>query len=482
VSAAAATAAPPAVLGPREDTTLPARLALSAAASGGGPVATGRFDQWLEERRRAHGFEVHRIPFAEMDAWHFAGDTGNLVHRTGRFFTVEGLHVRTDGGPVPEWYQPIIRQPEVGILCIVAQETDGVLRFLMQAKMEPGNSGLVQLSPTIQATRSNYTRVHRGAPVRYLEYVVGPERGRVVADVLQSEHGWWFYRKNNRNVVVELDPGVEVPLHDDFCWLTLGEINTLMTRDNVINMDSRTVLSCLPAPAPGTAGEGGAFRSALAASFDPAAGALSTTAEVLSWFTGLRADHHEVEATRVPLRDVPGWHRTDDEIVREDGRHFKVVAVSVRAGSREVGGWTQPLLEPVGRGVAAFLVREFGGVLHALAHVKVEGGFVNAVELGPTVQCRPGNYDPADRPHFFDHVVNAGPERIRFDAVHSEEGGRFRNAESRYMVVEADDSLPGRLPPEYAWVTVGQLAGLLRHGQYVNMHARTLLACLSALR
>ncbi len=68
----------------------------------------------------------------------------------------------------------------------------------------------------------------------------------MIADVLQSEHGDWFYRKRNRNMLVEADAGDDVPLADDFCWLTLGQINALLARDNVINMDSRTVLACLP--------------------------------------------------------------------------------------------------------------------------------------------------------------------------------------------------------------------------------------------
>lgn len=474
---AARAAAPATVLRPREDATLPGRLARSAGARDGVRLSMEQCDDWLAERRRAHPFSVSRVPFEAMEGWLFEPGTGNLVHRSGRFFSVEGLRLRATG-PMAEWFQPIIKQPEVGILGILVKEFDGVPHCLMQAKMEPGNPNLLQLSPTVQATRSNYTRVHKGAPVRYLEFFNGAQRGRVIADVLQSEHGWWFYRKSNRNIIVEVGEDVEVPLHDDFRWLTLGQINRLMGRDNVINMDSRTVLSCLP---PAGAPPEDAFGASLAASFDPAAGALTPSPELLSWFTGLRSGH-DVEATLMPLRDVPGWQRTEDEIVRDDGRHFRVVGVEVRAGSREVSGWSQPLLEPNGRGVAACVVREFGGVLHVLMHAKVEGGFLNTVELGPTVQCRPGNFDHADRPPFYDYVTRAAPSRIRYDTVHSEEGGRFRDAESRYLVVEADDSLPREVPPEYAWITTGQIAGMLRHGQYINMHARTLIACLSTLR
>ncbi|MFJ8791297.1 NDP-hexose 2,3-dehydratase family protein [Streptomyces sp. NPDC102462] len=456
------------ILQTRENTSLPARIALSAAATEGAHLRTEHFGDWLAERGRAHTFRVERIPFAELEGWSFQESTGNLVHRSGRFFTVEGLHVTEEGepygdGPYADWYQPIIKQPEVGVLGILVREFDGVLHFLMQAKMEPGNPNLLQLSPTVQATRSNYTKAHQGADVRYIEYFVGPDRGRIVADVLQSEHGSWFYRKANRNMVVEAVG--DVPLHDDFCWLTLGQIHALLHRDNVVNMDSRTVLSCLPVA-------------------DAAPGALLTDTELHSWITGERT-RHSVRAERVPLDSIPGWKRGESAIEHGEGRYFKVVAVSVQAENREVTGWTQPLFEPVGLGVTAFLTREFGGVAHVLVHARVEGGFLDTVELGPTVQCTPDNYahlPDGQRPRFLDTVLGAGPDRIRYEVVHSEEGGRFLNAESRFLVVRAGETdAPRTPPPGYAWVTPGQLTSLVRHGHYLNVQARTMLACLNAI-
>ncbi|MEV5508898.1 NDP-hexose 2,3-dehydratase family protein [Streptomyces orinoci] len=438
---------------PRVDARLPERLALSAATTKGG---TAEFASWLAGRGAANAFRVERIPFAGLEGWSFQEGTGNLVHRSGRFFTVEGLRVAGGMAPFPEWHQPIIKQPEVGILGILAQEFDGVLHFLMQAKMEPGNRNLLQLSPTVQATRSNYTKVHQGADVKYIEYFIEPGRGRVLADVLQSEHGSWFWRKSNRNMVVEAVG--EVPLLEDFCWLTLGQIAELLGRDNVVNMDARTVLSCLPFA-------------------DPDQRAVRSDTELLSWFTAERS-RHDVWAERVPLAGLPGWKRGEDAIEHEEGRFFRVVAVSVEAGNREVTRWTQPLFEPLGLGVTAFLTREFDGVLHVLVHARVEGGFLDTVELGPTVQYTPDNYarlSVGQRPLFLDYVRSATPW---YEAVHSEEGGRFLNAESRYLLVEAEDGL--EVPPGYAWVTPGQLTSLVRHGHYLNVQGRTLLACLNA--
>ncbi|MFE9176408.1 NDP-hexose 2,3-dehydratase family protein [Streptomyces sp. NPDC007126] len=444
------------------------RIGLSAATADGRHLRTSDFGDWLAGRGRANEFRVDRVPFAALDGWAFDEATGNLVHRSGRFFTVEGLHVTEldapyGDGPYADWHQPIIKQPEVGILGILVKEFDGVLHFLMQAKMEPGNPNLLQLSPTVQATRSNYTKAHHGADVKYIEHFVGPTRGHIIADVLQSEHGSWFYRKSNRNMIVEAVG--DVPLHDDFCWLTLGQISTLMHQDNVVNMDSRTVLSCLPYA-------------------DTRSRALLSDTQLLSWITEERS-RHDVRVERVPLGSLPGWRRGESTIEHEAGRYFKVVAVAVQAGSREVTGWTQPLFEPVGLGVTAFLTRAFDGVPHVLVHARVEAGFLDTIELGPTVQYTPGNYahlDEKNRPLFLDTVLRAPSDRIRYEAVHSEEGGRFLNAESRYLIVDTDETEAPQDPPSgYAWVTPAQLTSLVRHGHYVNVQGRTLLACLNAM-
>lgn len=469
---------PPSVVQPREPASVADRIAASAAATAG-RMTTGAFHDWFAGRGKAGRFSVERIPFSKLRGWSFEPDTGNLVHASGRFFSVEGLHVTADDGPHREWYQPIIKQPEVGILGILVKEFDGVLHFLMQAKMEPGNRNLLQLSPTVQATRSNYTKVHKGTDVKYIQYFTGPERGRVLADVLQSEHGSWFFHKSNRNMIVEVDG--DVPLDEDFCWLTLGQLNELLHHDNLVNMDSRTVLACLPAYRPEPAA-GDGFAHALARSRDPEAGALLTDVDLLSWFTSERS-RYDVRAERIPLAEVPGWTRDEARIGKDDGRWFDVVAVEVQAGNREVTSWTQPLIEPSSRGIAAFLTRSFGGVLHVLANAKVEGGFLDTVELAPTVQASPDNFAGIPvRPPFLDLVLSAAPDRIRYDAVHSEEGGRFLYAENRYLVIEADESEAPMLPPAgYQWVTVGQLSELVKHGHYVNVQARTLLACLNAM-
>ncbi|MGV9290764.1 NDP-hexose 2,3-dehydratase family protein [Streptomyces sp. NPDC003719] len=438
------------------------RFVLSARAADSPVTPNAVFREWFAEQRRTNRYDVRRIPFSELVGWRFEEPGGNLVHDSGRFFAVEGLSVRSawDGHEL-SWTQPIINQPEVGILGIVVKEFDGVLHCLMQAKMEPGNLDTVQLSPTVQATRSNYTGVHKGSAVRYIDYFRPPRLvSRVLYDSLQSEQGSWFLCKRNRNMVVEALG--EVELHEDFVWLTLGQIHRLLYEPNVVNMDARTVLSLIPAPA----GRGGP--------------SLYSMEEVLSRLTEIRARRELVQRS-VPLAQVERWRRTDYEIEHESGHHFAVIAASVSAANREVTSWTQPLLAPKEQGLVAFLIRRVGGVPHLLARARSEAGVLDVAEFGPTVQCQPGRALTLPvhlRPRYLDLVMRARPHELLYDVVQSEEGGRFHHAGNRYVLMEVGDDFPLDVPDEFVWLTAGQLAELMRHSNYLNIEARTLLAVL----
>ncbi|WP_035303785.1 NDP-hexose 2,3-dehydratase family protein [Actinokineospora inagensis] len=454
------------------------------------------FTEWLADCQDRFRTLVEPVPLDRLHGWSVHPETGDIGHHSGKFFTVRGLDVEVAGAPIPRWSQPIISQPEIGILGILVREFNGVPHLLMQAKVEPGNVNGVQLSPTVQATRSNYTSVHGGKAVPYLDYFRAADRHTVLADVRQSEQGAWFHRKRNRNMVVLVDEPVEVL--DGFCWLTLAQVHALLRLDDLINMDTRTVLCCFPFSSSGFDSAGlndtvglnntaGDFRADLVHGLDPGAPTAQSMAEVLSWITEART-RHDVRVNEIPLNEVANWYWDDGRITHDSHMFFDVVGVGVEAVGREVGRWQQPMLEPRGLGLVAFLVRRIDGVPHVLMHAKVEPGYFDVVELAPTVQCTPETYEhlPAEaRPPFLDEVLAAPAERIRFDAVHSEEGGRFLHARTRYVVIETDTTetadTEARSNGDYRWLAPHQLATLLRHSHYLNVQARSVLACLHSL-
>jgi oxidase EvaA len=443
---------------------------------------------WIRRRNEEVSVRVAPVPFRALKEWTFHPQTGNLCHKTGKFFSIEGIRVVVDDGARREWEQPIINQPEVGFLGILTKIIDGTLCFLMQAKIEPGNLNHVQLSPTLQATRSNYTQVHQGRKPLYLEFFHNVRPSTILLDQLQSEQGSRFLRKRNRNIVLLTDE--DVAINEDYRWLTLGQIKALMNYDNVVNMDTRTVISGLSfrqflvslsdtaynhfMDLYGVGGGGQAmFESELARV------GINTIDEILHWLSSLKS-RYELLVDRIPLHEVAEWQVTQDEIVRPDRQYFRVLGAEVFIENREVRSWGQPLVEPMQEGICAFIIKKMSGVFHFLVQAKIECGNFDVVEMAPTVQCLTGRYQGAGsvQPPFLNYVLNASGDQILFDTKQSEEGGRFYREQNRNLVVEAGDDFPDQVPENFCWLTLGQLKEFLRFNNYLNIQARSLIAAL----
>lgn len=455
---------------------------LNSALSLGEESSSSDIYQWFFSRQNAHQFKLEQIAFKDLEMWGIDSNTGNLCHDSGHFFSIEGINVKTNWGSIPEWDQPIINQPKIGFLGFITRKIDGVLHFLVQAKMEPGNINTIQMAPTLQATQSNFTRVHHGKSPPYLSYFTDRSRAKVLVDSLQSEQGARFLRKRNRNIIIEVFE--DIPVYDDYCWVTLGQILQAMRHNNMINMDARTVLSCihyesldeLKAPLSD-------FGSSLLLSLDPLSNSMHCNEEIISWFTEQKFKYH-LDVERIPMNKVRGWTRTDTDIRHESGKFFSVIACAIESDSREVNRWTQPLIKAHQQGLIAFVVKEFGGVLHFLVQAKVEPGNFDVAEMAPTVQCLTGSYENvaiSRRPAFVNYVLNASPQQILFDTMQSEEGGRFYREENRNLIVIADDDFPDDVPDNYIWMTAGQLKEFIKYNNFINVQARCLLSSLSFL-
>ncbi len=444
---------------------------------------------WVHERRAAVGAVITQTSLDGMRKWRRDPATGNLLHDSGRFFSIEGISVDTDWGAVPHWEQPIINQAEIGYLGLLAKKIDGVLHVLVQAKIEPGNINVVQVSPTLQATKSNYSQVHQGKRPRYLEYFNGERKATLLLDQLQSEQGARFLRKRNRNMIVELPPGEDVDAHPDFIWMSIGQIKRLMRQDNVVNMDTRTVLSGISygtyaaetleglyTLAPTRPNQRLMMNSALGAKHSQ-----NDFRKIISWLTGLKS-RHDLVVQRIPLNRVAGWNDVDGVISRTDGKYFSVIGVSVTIANREVVNWDQPMIKPAQEGLIAFIVRPINGSYHFLVQAKLEAGNFDIVELAPTVQCLTGNYRVGSNEYsvkYINDVLNAPPEMILFDSMQSEEGGRFFNEQNRNLIVEVGEEFPLEVGENYCWMTLNQILRLIEFNNYLNIAARSLISAIT---
>jgi dTDP-4-dehydro-6-deoxy-alpha-D-glucopyranose 2,3-dehydratase len=463
----------------------PALGYLRSAVTENGPFgSTAQALSWLDAMKSQQHLVVTPIPLDQLGEWSFEQPSGDIVHKTGKFFRVSGVHVESDLASRREWDQPIIDQPEIGILGILTREFDGLTHLLMQAKMEPGNPRGIQLTPTVQATQSNYTQVHHGSRPTYLDYFLQREQSSVGVDQLQWEQGSAFLRKRNRNIVVAA--AREVPMEAGFRWLTIAQVRKLLAHPNLVSMDTRTVLACMPlvnvqddgwshlVPS----GETKDFAARVLASYATLVSYRSDN-ELLDWIAGLKS-RYPLTVRHVGLSRIQGWRRTDREIKHDDGVFYSVIGLTVESDSREVARWRQPILGSAGQGLIALLVTEIDGVLHALLKARAEAGSADTVTIGPTIQLvfdRHSRWQNGEEP-LYDMIATASKGAIRYSCVQSEEGGRFYRVENLYRIVEIDNAADLPIPAEYTWVTFRQMHHLIGNG-LLSVEARSLLACLT---
>jgi oxidase EvaA len=463
----------------------------SALALDGEILSESNPDQWLESFRERDSWKVTRVPFAALDAWCLQAQPRRIAHGTGQFFTVEGLRVNTDFGHLHTWDQPIMRQPEIGILGILTVVVNGIRYFLMQAKAEPGNINGAQLAPTVQATFSNYTRVHGGRPTPFLDYFSCDGHARVIVDCLQGEKGFNFLSKQNRNMIVEIDEPITPP--DRFCWLTLGQIKQLLRRDDQVNMDTRSVLACLPWMTAETIynrpdlGENlesydgmilSNFATELLRSAVKRGTACHDYGELLAWLAAFR-ERYSFRVSSRPLDQLEGWHYGEMEIEREESSVFSVVGIEVEAVEREVDRWYQPMFAYQACGLHCLVLQSINGTLHLLMQACFSPGNRRMFEIGPTISCLDlkTHLETGCPPALYE-VFNLSPrEWIRYASIQSEEGGRFFRSRNRYIVLELPSDYSLQSLETHRWMTVAQVHQFLARGE-ISVEARSLFACL----
>ena len=75
--------------------------------------------RWLKQKNEETKVIVEKIPLGNLNKWNLSKK--ELHHDTRKFFSIIGVSINTNWGGVPSWSQPIIYQPEIGILGIISK-------------------------------------------------------------------------------------------------------------------------------------------------------------------------------------------------------------------------------------------------------------------------------------------------------------------------------------------------------------------------
>lgn len=435
---------------------------------------------WINKRNAELNVQIKQCNLSDSSFWFYDNITGTIKNKNNSFFYIIGLQeTGFYNNKIMNIEQPVIVQNEIGYLGIICKEFDGVIHFLMQAKIEPGNINKVQISPTIQATKSNFTQKHGGNKPAYIDYFIEADRHTIIVDQIQSEQSSRFYKKRNRNIIIYVEEDIEVlPSHK---WMTLGQIKSLMTIDNLVNMDTRTVLSCIPFyTLEITAKEKEDLRKLF---YDKS---LFT-----SIFNNDEIELHkiynkinnykmffDIKSEFVKLTDLQNWVISDKEIKCIHPYPYKVIYCNIAIECREVKEWTQPLFAAEGKALFGLFIRENNGKKEFLVKITHEIGCFDIVELAPTVQSEAIHLEPLDNIENLFNEKLKNNDGVLFDHYLSEEGGRFYHEENRNVLISLDSDEIDCLPKEYMWLDFKTLNYLVQFNNVLNIQLRNLLSLL----
>lgn len=423
---------------------------------------------WIKNLNEKIHVSIYKDSFLESDFWFYDEKSGEITNNNHSFFQIKGFQKVINGQVILE--QPIIVQDEIGYLGIICKDFGGETHYLMQAKIEPGNINKIQISPTIQATKSNFTQKHGGKKPAYLDYFINASKYKIIVDQIQSEQSSRFYKKRNRNIIIRVYDDIEVlPSHR---WMTLKQIKEFMRYDNLVNMDTRTVLSCLPLYE-------NEYKKELTddSLIHSVEGTKNILPEIYQYINNYKM-FDESKNRLVPLYSLKNWHMENNEFVCDEPYSFKLIFCNIEIEGREVRRWTQPLFEATGIATFGLMTRVRNGVREFLVRALPEVGCFDKIELAPTVQ-REYIYIGADNEVerlFFNRLQ--GKRGVKFDTLLSEEGGRFYHEQNRNVIMEISENEIDALPPGYFWTDYKTLNTLVQVNNCLNIQLRNLLSVL----
>ena len=412
-----------------------------------------KINQWLKIQKKTHKLKVKITNLNKLKKWKY--DKIKIYHESRKFFKIVAVKVVSNFYK-KNWDQPIIVQNEVGILGIIKNKKTN--KYLLQAKVEPGNINKLQLAPTVQATQSNYNQVHGGSKVPYINFFLRLKR---ISNYYQSEQGFRYLNKFNSNILLELSK--KVKRKNGFYWFAKSEIKELIFRKNLMNMDTISV-----------------FSSAIKKIQKDKP--INNNNKIRNWIKNLDKRFY-IKVKIVNLSELKQWSVSLKKIAHKMQRYFLIIGVNVTANKREVKKWSQPIIKGKGMAFAGFLKTQFNNTDHYLCRYTVKPGIKKSL-IGCTVNTSDiSNYNKKNSlsgieksliKNFF--LNKSLKKNVIFDNILSDEGGRFFQCQIRYMISILDYTKQKKFPKNYIWLSHNQIVEMITNRR-LDIESRLLFAC-----
>ncbi len=410
--------------------------------------------KWIKDQKKKHLLIVKKIDLFKLEKWIF--NKKEIYHESKKFFKIVGIRVQSNFYKQKSWDQPIIFQNEIGILGIIKNIKTN--KYLLQAKAEPGNINKIQISPTVQATKSNYSRVHGGKKIPYLKYFKKKNKNFS----LQTEQAFRYFNKKNSNIISFVSKRIK--LDKNFRWFSKKEILELLQEKNLINMDTLSVFSSfikknkIDTP-------------------------LNNGKSIEKWKKSLNKKYF-LKNKLINLDTVNKWYLNKKKIYHKKNKYFSVIGIKVNTNKREINNWDQPIIQGSKMAFAGYLIKKFKNTNHYLCrYILKPGSKVSTYTCSVNTSKFIGYQRNDDLTNFqkkliSKYFINSNRTELLYDNILSDEGGRFYHSQIKYMACKLDKTQEIDLPESYIWLSQNQVIDLIKK-QKIDIEARLLFGIIN---
>lgn len=392
---------------------------------------------FLETIRSISNYQISKVRFEEQKAWSIT--EGALSHSSGGFFHVIGLQNQQ----VPSEERLILYQPQSALTGLILLPSNGKIYVLLQARVEPGNTGVIQYGPTIQSTPANYLKLHGGKATAYVNLFTqyNPEC-QLITHSMQHDLGTKYYQKSKTHHYLLANDWIDT--EENMIWASMNAILELIDEDNLLNADLRSLLAVMD----------------WEMYFNPAA-----TPQPFVFLNSFHLLSPKQKHSKISLEKLTDWKINEEGIVPVDQQTTSVHLYHFSCTNREVSAWTQPLFETNAQGMVQLYFRMTDSEPEFLVSIGKEVGISTPFAVYPSKMSLPEeNQAP---------ILSPSGKILR-ELVQCDEGGRFYQNDSIYqliLVVELE------IEPHQQWISRSQLKYLLQASNLCSFQLR----CVSSL-
>ena len=253
--------------------------------------------------------------------------------------------------------------------------------------------------------------------------------------------------------------------------MTIGQIKSLANNhDNLVNMDTRTVLSCIP------------YDLANPSFKTPLFNSIFGRDDSERCIDLIKNEQKNVSISQlIHLTELKDWIVNDKGIFPKKSFAFHFEFFNVCIEGREVTRWTQPLAVANGKALFALAYIIKDNTMMFLVKIRDEIGCAFGSCFGPTIQFEA----PFSKKHFKNPIEMKIFEKIQSNdclvkTTLSEEGGRFYHEENINVICMLDNNFTDAEISDsgFVLVTYKTIRRLISKTHLVNIQLRNLLALL----